>query len=191
MYKKQEPYSLSLRKSKWPFYLLTALLLFFLSFTGAKGLFTQSAKQTLTGGNKLQVNCFANDLQVTPINTTEVKVNCVNPKTASRASTNETQPTSQTTPNNPEPPLTNLSATIPASLPPSGSQGIWVSAAELAHLSQAKLARKRKNRAKHLKPGTIILVNSPDKKRGKTKQLKYPTTTIITIPSANGAKSSH
>lgn len=191
MYKKQDPSQRSLRQSKWPFYLLTALLLFFLSFTAAKGLFTQSAQQTLKGGNKLQVKCFAHDLQVAPINTTQVKVNCANPKTASRASTNETQPTSQAATHNPEPPLTNLSAAVPASLPPSGSQGIWVSAAELAHLSQAKLARKRKNRAKHLKPGTIILINSSDKKRGKTKQLQGPATTILTLPSANGAKSSH
>lgn len=181
MYKKQEQYQLSVRQSKWPFYILTALLLLIITLMGAKGLFTHDTQQILKGGNKLQVKCFTNNLQVAPVNTTKVKVSCVSPKTASRTSTNESQSLSQTTNNNPEPPPTNLTATIPTAIPPSGNQGIWISAAELAHLSKSKAAAKRRNRIRNLKTGTLILLHNPDKAGGKPAR-HYP---IATIPPAD------
>lgn len=190
MYTKQEQSQLSVRRSKWPYYILTTLLFLFLSIMGAKGLFTHPTQQILKGGNKLQVRCFTNDLQVAPINTTKIKVSCVNPKTASRA-TDEAQTLSQASSNNiPEPPLTNLSATIPTALPPSGNQGIWISAAELAHLSKSKALRKRRNRIRHLKAGTIVLLHSPNPKEGKAARFKYPPTTITAIPPTNEPRES-
>lgn len=175
MYKK---YQLLVERLQRPFYILTTLLILTLSIIAAKRLFPHENQQALNSGNQLQVKCSANDLQVVSISTTKAKVKCIGNKTPSRTSTNEPQPSSPTYTNQPEPPAANLTATVPTLLPPSGNQGIWISAAELAHLSKSKLSGKRKNRAKGLRNRTIILLQNPDKELAKTilvMQSTHPT----------------